>query len=135
MLVTTFLLLVAVGGGTQWIRTVATVLFLLSLPKLARRSWWHYVKTGESLREPVALRYRQPGVCRVELVSVGARYIDVVKALREVRALTLVEAKRLTDSVPAAVADDLSQSSAKAMADRIAEAGGTARIVGAEAND
>lgn len=59
---------------------------------------------------------------RVELLSIGANHIEVVRALREVRALTLIEAKQLTDSLPATVAEDLAEWSAEAIAERMAKA-------------
>ena len=132
LLMTTFLLLVAVSGGAPWLQTGAAVLFVFSLLELASRRWWHYVRTGESLREPVDPQYREPGAYRVELLDVGPNLIEVVKALREVKALTLMEAKQLADSCPATVAEDLSESSANVVAERITKAGGRARAAGPE---
>ena len=131
LLMTTFLLLVGVSGRTSWLQAVAAVLFVFSLPRLATRRWWHYVRTGVPLEEPVDPHYRESGVYRVELLGLGPNYIEVVKALREGRALTLVEAKQLSDSLPATVAEELSESSANAMAERIARAGGRPRVAGA----
>src|SRR4051812_36014196 len=83
------------------------------------RQWAQYIRTGQEIRMQPEEKYRRPGTHRVELVAVGARPIEVIKAVREVTATGLLEAKRLVDSVPTVLAANLSPESAQLIHERI----------------
>jgi ribosomal protein L7/L12 len=124
------LTVLAIGALTSeldWLRIVAAMLFVLNAGRLLSPGWRHWVHTGEQLPATIDDKYTQPGEYAVEIVDVGDREISVIKALREVRGLTLLEAKNLVDE-PATVAVGLSASSAAAVAGRIAAEGADARV-------
>lgn len=117
-----------------WYQAATILLAVMCFVSLFSASWWHYVRTGEKSRRPVAPEFRQPGTHRVELLDRGSKDIYLLKALREVRDLSLAEAKELAGVVPAPVAQGLSRESAQAVAERISDAGGRPKIVDAGAN-
>ena len=64
----------------------------------------------------------------VVLKEIGAKKINVIKAVREVTSLGLKEAKELVDSAPKTVKDGLSKEDAEAMKTKFEEAGATVEI-------
>ena len=64
----------------------------------------------------------------VVLLGVGASKVNVVKAVRDVCGLTLVEANKLCSSAPVVVATDKTQSEAQAIAAAIESVGGSAQV-------
>lgn len=64
----------------------------------------------------------------VVLKEVGANKIGVIKAVRELTGLGLVEAKKLVESVPATVKEAQPKESAEAIVKALAEAGATAEL-------
>jgi len=60
----------------------------------------------------------------VELTEAGANKINVIKALREVTALGLKEAKDLVDGAPKMVKEGATKEEADSMKKKIEEAGG-----------
>ncbi|WP_157537270.1 ribosomal protein L7/L12 [Nocardioides sp. Root190] len=124
------LMVFAVGALTSeldWLRVVAAMLFVLNAGRLLSPTWRHYVATGEQLTAVIDQKYCQSGDQAVELLEAGPREIEVIRALREVRALSLLEAKKMLD-VPALIASGVSAGSAAAMVDRLSSAGARASI-------
>ena len=64
----------------------------------------------------------------VVLLGVGASKVNVVKAVRDVCGVTLVEANKLCSSAPVVIATDKTQSEAQAIAAEIESAGGSAQV-------
>lgn len=64
----------------------------------------------------------------VELTSAGAQKIQVIKALREVTALGLKEAKDLADAAPKMVKEGVAKDEAEEMKKKLEEAGATVTI-------
>ena len=59
----------------------------------------------------------------VELTEVGAKKINVIKAVREVTSLGLADAKGLVESAPKAVKEDVSKEEAEEIKTKLEEAG------------
>jgi large subunit ribosomal protein L7/L12 len=64
------------------------------------------------------------GLVSVHLVSIGEQKIAVIKAVKEVMALGLKEAKDLVDSAPAVLKEGLKKEDADVIKKKIEEAGG-----------
>jgi large subunit ribosomal protein L7/L12 len=64
----------------------------------------------------------------VELTSIGDSKIGVIKAVKEVLALGLKEAKDLVESAPVALKEGISKEDADALKAKIEEAGGTVTL-------
>ena len=64
----------------------------------------------------------------VELTNFGAEKIKVIKAIREITALGLKEAKELVDGAPSMVKEGLSKADAEAMKAKLEEAGATVTL-------
>jgi|tagenome__1003787_1003787.scaffolds.fasta_scaffold20620437_2 ribosomal protein L7/L12 len=71
-------------------------------------------------------RYSEAGDYRVVLQVTGPKAIQVIKAIRDTRALGLREAKEMIDAAPVVVAEGLSEQSAELVADRLRAAGARA---------
>ncbi|HHH27462.1 MAG TPA: 50S ribosomal protein L7/L12 [Polyangiaceae bacterium] len=59
----------------------------------------------------------------VELTEIGAKKINVIKAVREVTALGLGDAKKLVESAPKAVKEDISKEEAEEIKKKLEDAG------------
>ena len=59
----------------------------------------------------------------VELTDVGAKKINVIKAVREVTSLGLADAKNLVESAPKAVKENVSKEEAEEIKKKLEEAG------------
>ncbi len=64
----------------------------------------------------------------VVLKSVGENKIQVIKAIREITALGLKDAKELVEGAPKTVKEDVKKEEAQAMKKKLEEAGATAEI-------
>ena len=108
-----------------WLYLGVTV-FVVSLPLANPGVWWRYVRTGqEPSLEP---EYAEGGDFRVDLRSPGPRFIEVVKAIREVTGAGIVEAKSKVDTVPSTIVVGLSEASATRVRARLERAGATATV-------
>lgn len=65
----------------------------------------------------------------VKLMSCGTNKVEVIKALRAITSLGLVEAKEIVDSAPVRIAESLNHYDATLVADKLKQAGGTAIVV------
>jgi hypothetical protein len=107
---------VSYGSGAIWIPMVLVLLF--GLEGILNLGRWRSA-------DPPA-KYREIGRYRVVLQVPGPKAIHVIKALRETRGLSLLEAKEMVDSPPVVVAEGLSEQSAELVADRLRAAGARA---------
>ncbi len=64
----------------------------------------------------------------VELTSVGAKKIDVIKVVREVTGLGLKEAKDLVEGAPKLVKEKISKADAEALKTKLEGAGATVTV-------
>ena len=64
----------------------------------------------------------------VELTNVGSEKIKVIKAVRELTALGLKEAKELVDGAPAMLKEGISKEDAEAVKAKLTEVGATVTI-------
>ena len=64
----------------------------------------------------------------VTLTEVGAKKINVIKAVREVTSLGLKEAKDLVESAPTAVKEDIPKDEAEAIVKKFEEVGAKAEV-------
>ncbi len=119
----------------QWISWAGWALVVFSVVGAVVHpvAWWRYVMTGAISTSPDP-KYAQPGAYRVQLEGAGKRPIEVVKALREVSEVGLVEAKERVDNPPTVIAEGLSEDCAAQVRARVERAGGTASVV-AETSD
>ncbi|MFA7560602.1 MAG: 50S ribosomal protein L7/L12 [Candidatus Izemoplasmatales bacterium] len=59
----------------------------------------------------------------VMLVDVGTSKVGVIKVIREVTGLGLIDAKKMTDSAPVAVKEKVKEAEAKELAEKLTAAG------------
>jgi large subunit ribosomal protein L7/L12 len=64
----------------------------------------------------------------VELTSIGAKKINVIKAIREITNLGLKEAKELVESAPKVVKEAVSKDMAEEVKKKLEEAGATVTV-------
>ena len=95
-------------------------------------------KFGVSAAAPVAVAAVAPGAgaeaaeekdeFEVVLANVGAKKIQVIKALREVTSLGLKEAKELVDSAPSTVKESATKEEAQSIQAKLEEQGATVEL-------
>jgi len=64
----------------------------------------------------------------VELTSVGEKKISVIKAIREITALGLKEAKELADNAPSIVKESVNKEESEELKGKLEEAGATVTL-------
>ncbi len=64
----------------------------------------------------------------VILTNVGASKVAVIKVVRELTGLGLIEAKKLVDSAPIAIKEKVKEDAGKEIADKLTEAGATVEL-------
>ena len=64
----------------------------------------------------------------VELAEIGANKIAVIKVVREITGLGLGEAKALVESAPKAIKENVPAEEAKAIEEKLKEAGATVKL-------
>ena len=69
-----------------------------------------------------------PTEVTVTLTDVGATKVAVIKAVREITGLGLVEAKGLVDKTPSAIKENIKPEEAEAIKAKLVEAGATVEI-------
>lgn len=69
-----------------------------------------------------------PTEVTVTLTEVGATKVAVIKAVREITGLGLVEAKGLVDKVPSAIKENIKPEEAEAIKAKLVEAGATVEV-------
>lgn len=69
-----------------------------------------------------------PSEVTVTLTDVGGTKVAVIKAVREITGLGLVDAKKLVDGVPAAIKENVSPEEAESIKEKLVTAGATVEI-------
>ena len=69
-----------------------------------------------------------PSEVTVTLTSVGGTKVAVIKAVREITSLGLVDAKKLVDGAPAAIKENISPEEADQIKEKLMAAGATVEI-------
>ena len=69
-----------------------------------------------------------PTEVTVTLTNVGGTKVAVIKAVREITGLGLVDAKKLVDGVPAAIKENVSPEEAESIKEKLVAAGATVEI-------
>jgi large subunit ribosomal protein L7/L12 len=64
----------------------------------------------------------------VMLNEVGASKVKVIKVVRELTGMGLIEAKKLVDSAPVAIKEKISEDAGKEIAEKLTEAGATVEL-------
>ena len=113
-------------------------LTVLELNELVKALEEHYGVSAAAAAMPVAGVAAGAGAAAAEveeqtefdvvLKDVGAKKINVIKAVREVTSLGLKEAKDLVDAAPKAVREGATKEEAEAAKEKLAEAGATVEI-------
>ena len=62
------------------------------------------------------------------MADVGATKVAVIKAVREITGLGLVDAKKLVDGAPAAIKENVSPEEAESIKEKLVAAGATVEI-------
>lgn len=70
----------------------------------------------------------EPTEVNVTLTEVGATKVKVIKAVREITGLGLVDAKGLVDKTPAVIKEKVSPEEAKSIKEKLEEAGATVEV-------
>ena len=86
------------------------------------------VQVNAPLNAPKAIQADETRGYEVVLLDLGASKVNVVKAVRDVCGVSLVEANKLCSSAPVVVATDKTQSEAEAIAAAIESVGGSAQV-------
>ena len=69
-----------------------------------------------------------PSEVTVTLTDIGATKVKVIKAVREITGLGLVDAKKLVDSAPAAIKENIDPEEAEEIKKKVVEAGAMVEI-------
>lgn len=69
-----------------------------------------------------------PSEVTVTLTDIGATKVKVIKAVREITGLGLVDAKKLVDSAPAAIKENIDPEEAEEIKNKLVEAGAMVEI-------
>ena len=69
-----------------------------------------------------------PKEVSVIMTSVGASKVAVIKVVREITGLGLIEAKNLVDAAPKAIKEKIKEDEAKEIAKKLTDAGATVEI-------
>ena len=77
---------------------------------------------------PVAVAPVEPSTFDVELVDFGAKKLQVIRRVRQIKGLGLRETKELVESAPVVLAEGLERDEAQALVDQMVEAGASARL-------
>lgn len=100
-----------------------TVLELNTLVKAIEEKWG-VSATAVAAAGPAAAAAEEKTEFDVELTSVGEQKIAVIKAVKEVLALGLAEAKTLVESAPAMLKTGMKKEDAEALKKKVEDAGG-----------
>ena len=69
-----------------------------------------------------------PSEVTVTLTDIGATKVKVIKAVREITGLGLVDAKKLVDSAPSAIKENIDPEEAEDIKNKLVEAGATVEV-------
>ncbi len=69
-----------------------------------------------------------PSEVTVTLTDIGATKVKVIKAVREITGLGLVDAKKLVDGCPSAIKENIDPEEAEEIKNKLVEAGATVEV-------
>lgn len=100
-----------------------TIIELNTLVKAIEEKWG-VSAAAVAVAGPAAAAAEEKSEFDVELTAVGDQKIAVIKAVKEVLALGLAEAKTLVESAPAMLKQGMKKDDAEALKKKVEEAGG-----------
>ena len=100
----------------------ATILELNDLVKAIEEEF------GVTAAAPVAVAASGPTEVNVTLTEVGGTKVAVIKAVREITGLGLVDAKGLVDKAPSVIKEKVSADEAKEIKEKLEAAGATVEV-------
>ena len=98
------------------------------LVKLLEEKWGVSAAAAVAVAGPAAAAAEEKSSFDVELAAAGATPIQVIKAVKEVLALGLKEAKDLVDSAPSVIKTGMKKEEAEALKKKIEDAGGKVNL-------
>lgn len=106
----------------------ATILELNDLVSAIEEKFGVVAATAVAAPAAAAEEAAGPSEVTVTLADVGATKVAVIKAVREITGLGLVDAKKLVDGVPAAIKENVSPEEAESIKEKLVAAGATVEI-------
>ena len=106
----------------------ATILELNDLVKAIEEKFGVTAAAPVAVAAVAAAEEQGPSEVNVVLKSAGANKLAVIKLVREITGLGLKEAKDLVDNAPKAVKEKINPEEAKAIADKLTEAGAEVEV-------
>ncbi|UNT95289.1 50S ribosomal protein L7/L12 [Allobaculum mucilyticum] len=70
----------------------------------------------------------EPSEVTVTMTNVGGTKVAVIKAVREITGLGLIDAKKLVDAVPAVIKENIAPEEADKIKEKLMEAGATVEV-------
>ena len=86
------------------------------------------VAAGPAMAQAEEVVDEGPKEVNVILTDAGASKVSVIKVVRELTGLGLIEAKKVVDSAPVAVKEKIKEAEAKEIADKLVAAGAKVEI-------
>ena len=105
-----------------------SVLELIELVKAIEEEFGVSAAAPVAVAAVAAAEEQGPSEVNVVLKSAGANKLAVIKLVREITGLGLKEAKDLVDNAPKAVKEKIDPEEAKAIADKLTEAGAEVEV-------
>ena len=82
----------------------------------------------KAIEEKYGVSAAEPSTVTVTLKEVGATKVAVIKAVREITGLGLVDAKKLVDGVPAEIKKDIAPEEAAEIKKKLEDAGAAVEV-------
>ena len=106
-----------------------TVLEASDLAKKLEKAWnLNYEQILQGAKPQVVEEVKEDTLCKVILTGFGEHKISVIKAVRQIAGLGLMEAKNFVEGVPQELKTDIEKDEAEKIAQLIADNGGTTEI-------
>ncbi len=106
----------------------ATILELNDLVKAIEDKFGVVAAAAVAAQAAEETKDEGPSEVTVTLTSVGGTKVAVIKAVREITGLGLVDAKKLVDGAPAAIKENISPEEADQIKEKLMAAGATVEI-------
>ena len=106
-----------------------TVLEAVDLAKKLEKEWnLNYDEILQGAKPQIVEEAEEDTLCKVILTGFGEHKISVIKAVRQIAGLGLMEAKNFVESAPQELKADIEKDEAEKIAQLIADNGGTTEI-------
>ena len=96
--------------------------------KLEKAGKLNYEQILQGAKPQVVEEVKEDTLCKVILTGFGEHKISVIKAVRQIAGLGLMEAKNFVEGVPQELKTDIEKDEAEKIAQLIADNGGTTEI-------